>query len=70
MNNLTILGSTGSIGASTLDVVRQHRDKYKVFALTANTQVAKIAQQCEIFHPQFAVMADETERKTRSHRAF
>jgi len=58
VKNLTVLGSTGSIGESTLDVVRQHPDKYNVVALTANSQVEKIAKQCLEFKPDFAVMAD------------
>ncbi len=43
MMRITVLGATGSIGDSTLDVVRRHPDRYRVFALTANTQVDKLA---------------------------
>ena len=43
---ITILGATGSIGVSTLDVLAKHPEKYHVFALTANTQVEKLFQQC------------------------
>ncbi|MFZ6776194.1 1-deoxy-D-xylulose-5-phosphate reductoisomerase [Undibacterium sp. Ji83W] len=53
---LCILGSTGSIGVSTLDVVARHPDRYGVFALTAHTQVAKLAEQCAQFLPQLAVV--------------
>jgi 1-deoxy-D-xylulose-5-phosphate reductoisomerase len=58
MIGLTILGSTGSIGVSTLDVVSQHSDKYKVIALTANTGVERMAEQCKRWQPIYAVMAD------------
>ncbi|MFZ9098567.1 MAG: 1-deoxy-D-xylulose-5-phosphate reductoisomerase [Burkholderiaceae bacterium] len=55
---LTILGSTGSIGQSTLDVVARHPQRFSVYALTAATQVERMAQQCAQFRPQWAVMAD------------
>ena len=51
-----MLGSTGSIGVSTLDVIARHTDKYRVVALTANTQVEKLAEQCQAFNPAYAVM--------------
>jgi 1-deoxy-D-xylulose-5-phosphate reductoisomerase len=54
---LAILGSTGSIGTSTLDVVARHPQRFEVFALTAATQVDLMLQQCLQFKPQFAVMA-------------
>lgn len=57
---VTILGSTGSIGNSTLNVISQHTDQYHVAALTANTDVEAMAQQCQRWHPQFAVMCDES----------
>ncbi len=53
---LSILGSTGSIGVSTLDVVARHPDRYQVYALTAHTQVQKLALQCEQFRPEVAVV--------------
>ncbi|MDO5073312.1 MAG: 1-deoxy-D-xylulose-5-phosphate reductoisomerase [Neisseria animaloris] len=55
---LTILGSTGSIGESTLDVVARHPDKFRIFALAGHKQVNKLAAQCERFKPCFAVVAD------------
>ena len=58
MIGITILGSTGSIGVNTLDVISQHSDKYQVFALTANKGVERLAEQCEQWHPTYAVMAD------------
>jgi len=56
---IAILGSTGSVGCSTLSVVQQHEEKYEVFALTAATNVGKILTQCLQFAPKIAVMADE-----------
>ena len=57
--NITILGSTGSIGTSTLDVLSNHLDRFQVFALTASKQVDVILAQCAKFKPKFAVMAQE-----------
>lgn len=54
--NVTILGSTGSIGVSTLDVIRRHPDRYKAFALCAHSQVDKLFEQCQEFRPRFAVL--------------
>ncbi len=59
MENITILGSTGSIGVSTLDVISQHPDRYRVYALTANTQFEKMMEQCLAFQPKVAVMKDK-----------
>jgi len=59
MKGVTILGSTGSIGLSTLDVLARHPDKYKLVAITANTCVDTLAQQCVQWQPRYAVMADE-----------
>lgn len=55
---LTILGSTGSIGVSTLDVVARHPEKFRVFALAGHKQVGKLAAQCVQFAPEYAVAAD------------
>lgn len=55
---LTILGSTGSIGGSTLDVVSRHPEKFRVFALAGHKQVEKLAAQCRTFRPEYAVVAD------------
>jgi len=54
---LTILGSTGSIGANTLDVVARHPDLFSVFALTAAVQVDTMLAQCQRFLPRYAVMS-------------
>ena len=59
MQNLTILGSTGSIGTSTLDVVARHPDKFRIIALTANCQTDLLFRQCQQFKPRYAVMLDE-----------
>jgi 1-deoxy-D-xylulose-5-phosphate reductoisomerase len=53
---ITILGATGSIGVSTLDVVGRHPERYRVHALTAHHRVAELAQQCERFTPEVAVV--------------
>ncbi|MEC5217358.1 1-deoxy-D-xylulose-5-phosphate reductoisomerase [Actimicrobium sp. GrIS 1.19] len=56
IQTITILGSTGSIGISTLDVVAQHPDRYRVYALTAHSKVAELAAQCVQFRPEVAVV--------------
>ncbi|MDE9494952.1 1-deoxy-D-xylulose-5-phosphate reductoisomerase [Xenorhabdus bovienii] len=58
MKRLTILGSTGSIGKSTLSVVRNNLDKFQVVALVAGKNIEIMAQQCLEFRPQYAAMAD------------
>ncbi len=58
VRHLTILGSTGSIGVSTLDVVARHPDRFQVIALTANNSTEKMLEQCRRFHPRYAVMLD------------
>jgi 1-deoxy-D-xylulose-5-phosphate reductoisomerase len=55
---ITILGSTGSIGQNTLDVVSRHQDKYSIVALTANTDVDALEQQCLQWRPRYAAMSD------------
>jgi 1-deoxy-D-xylulose-5-phosphate reductoisomerase len=60
MKAVSILGSTGSIGLSTLDVLARHPEDFKVLALTANTDVERLAAQCLQFEPEVAVMADAT----------
>ena len=59
MQAITVLGATGSIGVSTLDVIARHPDKYFVFALTAHRQIEKLAGQCLQFKPTYAVVADD-----------
>lgn len=57
---VTILGSTGSVGSNTLDVIARHPERFQVFALTAATQVDAMLAQCQRFLPRYAVMASET----------
>lgn len=57
---LTVLGSTGSIGVSTLDVLARHPERFRVFALCAHRQVDKLFTQCQAFNPVFAAVGDET----------
>lgn len=56
---ITILGATGSIGLSTLDVLARHPEKFHIVALTANTQTDLLFKQCCDFQPKYAVMVDE-----------
>jgi 1-deoxy-D-xylulose-5-phosphate reductoisomerase len=58
IQNLTILGCTGSIGVSTLDVVRRHPDRYRVSALCAHRQGDLLFEQCREFMPRFAVLGE------------
>ncbi len=60
VQTLTILGSTGSIGVSTLDVIRKHPQRYRVEALCAHTQVDRLFEQCIEFAPRYAVVRDES----------
>jgi len=62
MRRLTLLGSTGSIGTSTLDVVRRRRDRFQVFALVAGKNARLLARQIEEFRPEVAVVATESDR--------
>ena len=71
MQRVTILGSTGSIGISTLDVLQRHPDKYRVYALAANKSVDGLFEQCQQFKPAVAVMlcpesAAQLEEKLRN----
>jgi len=59
MIGITVLGATGSIGVSTLDVIAQHPDMYRAVALTANRNVERLFEQCVTHRPDFAVMTDE-----------
>ncbi len=60
MRKLTVLGATGSIGLSTLDVVRRHADRYRVYALTAHRDISGLVQLCDEFRPEFVCVADES----------
>ena len=61
--NLAILGSTGSIGTNTLEVISKHKDKYKVFALSANSSVDLLLSQCQKFEPNFVHISDSNHLK-------
>jgi 1-deoxy-D-xylulose-5-phosphate reductoisomerase len=56
MQNITILGATGSIGVSTLDVIARHPDRYRIYALSAHSKVDDLAKQCARFQPKVAVV--------------
>lgn len=60
VKGVTVLGATGSIGVSTLDVLARHPERYQVIALSANRQVDRLLQQCLQHQPRYAVMADES----------
>jgi 1-deoxy-D-xylulose-5-phosphate reductoisomerase len=60
MQNVTILGSTGTIGQQTLDVIARHPHQYQVYALAANSRVDHLFAQCVQFQPKFAVLLDVT----------
>ncbi len=59
MKKVLLLGSTGSIGVNTLDVIRNFKDKFEVFALTANSNIRLLSEQIEEFNPKFAVIKNE-----------
>ncbi len=66
MQQITILGSTGSIGVSTLDVLARHPDRYRVYALTAYRSMEKLAEQCIRFRPRIAVAGSAQAARTLS----
>ena len=63
MQMLSVLGSTGSIGVNTLDVVRHRKDRYAIHSLVAGNNVTLLARQIEEFRPNLAVVADEAARQ-------
>ena len=56
---ITILGATGTIGVNTLDVIARYPERYRVIALTANGNVQRLVEQCQMHRPEYAVVADE-----------
>jgi 1-deoxy-D-xylulose-5-phosphate reductoisomerase len=64
LQRVCVLGSTGSIGTSTLDVLSRHRERFEVFALSAHSRVADLQAQCLAWRPRFAVVADEAQAKS------
>ena len=67
MKAVTILGSTGTIGVNTLDVISQHPGRFRVFALTANRNVDALLAQCLAWQPRFAVMVEPRAADTLRH---
>lgn len=67
-SRITILGSTGSIGQNTLDVIRKHPEKFSVYALTGNSKIDLLAQQCYEFKPKIAVVANLESAKILSEK--
>jgi 1-deoxy-D-xylulose-5-phosphate reductoisomerase len=65
---IAVLGSTGSIGANTLDVIARHPDRFEVFALSAASQVDLMLTQCAQFRPRFAVMVREDAARDLAHK--
>lgn len=59
MQTITILGATGSIGCSTLDVIARHPERYRVFAITGNSQLRTLMQQALVCGARYVVVADE-----------
>lgn len=68
MKGICILGATGSIGVSTLDVVARHPDLYRVVALTANGNIDALYEQCVAHHPEYAVVATESKAEAFKQR--
>ncbi len=68
MKGITVLGATGSIGVSTLDVLARHPERYRVVALSANTQVERMYEQCIAHKPSYAVMVDDAAAGQLQHR--
>jgi 1-deoxy-D-xylulose-5-phosphate reductoisomerase len=66
--NVTILGATGSIGVSTLSVLKDHPERFQVFALTAHRQVERLYEQCLAFRPAFAVLHDAADAAALQQR--
>ena len=64
---ICILGATGTIGVNTLDVIARHPNDYHVVALSANSNVEKLAQQCLAVNPQYAVMVEEDAAEQLEH---
>lgn len=68
MKNLSILGSTGSIGTQTLDIVRENKDRFKVEALAANSNIDLLEAQIREFRPKLTAIFDETKYKELKQR--
>ncbi|MCB2020279.1 MAG: 1-deoxy-D-xylulose-5-phosphate reductoisomerase [Burkholderiaceae bacterium] len=64
VHRVCILGSTGSVGVNTLDVIARHPDRFEVFALSANSRLEELGAQCRTWRPRFAVLPDEARAQT------
>ncbi len=64
IHRVCILGSTGSVGVNTLDVIARHPDRFEVFALSANSRLEELGAQCRTWRPRFAVLPDEARART------
>ena len=60
VKNITVLGATGTIGVNTLDVIARHPERFRAYALTANTRFEPLLEQCRRFYPRYAVLLDES----------
>ena len=65
---ITVLGATGSIGLSTLDVLARHPGRYRVFALTGHSRLVELETLCLQHRPRFAVVADEPAARRMQER--
>ncbi len=61
VKRVTVLGATGSIGESTLDVVSRHPEKYRVYALTAHRNLDRLFELCRLYKPEYAVLAEQVD---------
>ncbi|EWS61333.1 1-deoxy-D-xylulose 5-phosphate reductoisomerase [Methylibium sp. T29-B] len=68
MQRVCLLGATGSIGVSTLDVIARHPDRYELFALSAHSRIDELAAQCLQFRPRYAVLPDAAAAQTLRER--
>lgn len=68
MRTLCVLGSTGSIGVNTLDVAGRHPGLYRVAALSANSNVELLAEQCIAYNPDVAVIVDQSKAAVLKER--
>ena len=68
MQRVCLLGATGSIGVSTLDVIARHPDRYRLFALSAHSRIDELAAQCRQFRPRYAVLPDAAAARTLRER--
>ena len=60
VKNITVLGATGTIGVNTLDIIARHPERFRAYALTANTRFEPLLEQCHRFRPRYAVLLDES----------